>query len=363
MPHQVLLTISGVIPADLETQVAEGKRPRADYQVLGQAFGADLLDVQAARAHAGWFGHLIERLAGISVLLAWVCFLQRHRYQVIVTDGENVGVPLACLFKLLGWLGGPRPRHLMIVHILSVPKKLIFFDYLRIQHQIDTFLVYAEFQQRFIHQRLGVPIERVVLTPFMVDSHFFRPDAVQPMPRERPMICAVGLERRDYPTLLAAVADLPIDVVIAAASPWSRRTDSTAGQTIPANVRVQKFSQYDLRQLYADSRLLVMPLEAVEFQAGVTAILEALAMARPVLCSRTLGQTDVISPGEHGFYVPPGDVEALRTMIMAMLDQPELAARMGREGRQLIERQMSLEHYAEGLAHHVRRYLPAAVPA
>jgi hypothetical protein len=36
---------------------------------------------------------------------------------------------------------------------------------------------------------------------------------------------------------------------------------------------VRKFTQYELRQLYADSCFMVMPLENVKFQAGVTAIL------------------------------------------------------------------------------------------
>jgi hypothetical protein len=36
-----------------------------------------------------------------------------------------------------------------------------------------------------------------------------------------------------------------------------------------------------------------VPLLDVPFQAGVTTILEAMAMEKTVICSRTLGQTDV----------------------------------------------------------------------
>ena len=44
MSNQVLLTISGTIPADLRARIASGERPRADYLELAAGFGADLLD-------------------------------------------------------------------------------------------------------------------------------------------------------------------------------------------------------------------------------------------------------------------------------------------------------------------------------
>jgi glycosyltransferase involved in cell wall biosynthesis len=153
---------------------------------------------------------------------------------------------------------------------------------------------------------------------------------------------------------MAAVRDLPIDVVIAAASPWSKQDDTTTQARVPANVTVQKFTQFDLRQLYADSAFLVMPLYNVTFQAGVTAILEAMAMERAVICSLTPGQTDVITDGVQGRYVPPGDVGALRAAIEQLIADPDDAKHMGLAGRQLIEREMNLDHYVARLAAVVR---------
>ncbi len=343
MSNQVLLTVSGAIPTDLDSQIAAGLRPRADYQLLAQTFGADLLDYSAARGMAGPFGKLLERIGGPELMLAWTCFTLRRRYKVIFTDGEQIGLPLALLMKFLG--AGRRPRHLMIVHVISVPKKMFFLDRLGVQSHIDAFLVYASAQKRFIERRWNIPAERVVFTPFMVDSDFFAPDKALPN-RAEPMICAVGLERRDYRTLLKAVEGLPAKVVIAAASPWSKRSDSTQGQTIPANVEVRRFSQYELRQLYAGSRFLVMPLENVEFQAGITAILEAMAMELAVVCSRTPGQTDAVIDGETGVYVSPEDPAALRAALERLLGRPAEAERMGKAGRRLVLQQMSLDCYA-----------------
>ena len=359
MAKRVLLTVSGSISPQLESELQQGKRPVPDYLAMSQKFDADLLDYPGARAASGFFGKLIEKLAGRNALLAWACFIQARRYRVIFTDGEQVGIPLALLLKSLGWLLSSRPRHLMLVHILSVGKKMLFFDKLGIHSHIDAFFVYSTWQKHFIQDRWKVPPERVVLTPFMVDARFFHPGNVTPSGPDR-LICAVGQEWRDYPTLLAAARALNVNaqVRIATASPWSKRPDTTQGMDIPPNVTTCRLNQYDLRQLYADSRFMVMPLADVSFQAGVTAILEAMAMERAVICTRTKGQTDVIVDGVQGLYVPPGDVPALRAAIERLLDHPDEAERMGKAGRKLIEEQMNLDLYVERLNAHVQAALP-----
>src|SRR5262249_38725202 len=121
-------------------------------------------------------------------------------------------------------------------------------------------------------------------------------------------------------------------------------------QSIPSNVTVRKFTQYELRQLYADSSFMVMPLENVKFQAGVTAILECLAMGKAVICSRVPGQTDVVIDGYNGQYVPQGDSATRSTESRRLLSHPEEAARLGANGRRLIECQMNLDLYVERLA-------------
>lgn len=349
MMADVLVTVSGVIASNIHEQIAEGKRPRADYLELARVLKADLLDYPAARRVTGRFGALLERLAGADIMLAWACFRLRKTYSTIFTDGEQVGIPFALLSKVIG--ARQRAHHIMIVHILSVKKKMAFFDYMAIQSHIDRFLVYSTWQKQFIEQRWSILPEKVVFTPFMVDKDFFNSIPMPDQAKNEPMICAVGLEARDYPTLLAAVKDLPVRVIIAAASPWSKRSDNTQGRIIPENVQIQKFSQYELRQLYADARFMVMPLQNVNFQAGVTAILEAMAMERAVICTRTSGQTDVVVEGETGLYVSPSDDSELRNAIIYLLNNPDIAQRMGKNGRKRVDQSMSLDHYVERINH------------
>ena len=352
---RVLLTVSGVIAPDVREQVAAGRRPRADYLELAQAFDADLLDHAEARRTAGPFGRILGRVGGPKALLAWECFRRRRRYDLIFTDGEQIGLPLAALLRL----ARARPRHFMIVHILSVPKKVRLFRALRLGGRIDKMFLYASAQVRFVIDELGYPAERCVLTPFMVDTRFFTPSDV---PRSTPpTISSAGLEFRDYPTMVDAVRDLDARVVLAAASPWSARKDSSAEVALPDHVEIRRLPLDELRQLYAETDVVVVPLVETDFQAGITTILEAMAMGKPIVCSLTSGQDDTIVDGETGIYVPPGDAGAMRAAIDRLLGDPEMAGRIGAAARRWCVEHADIDVYCGRLASEVSHALGHAV--
>jgi glycosyltransferase involved in cell wall biosynthesis len=344
--NRVLLTVSGTIAPDLGEQIAAGQRPRADFLELAAVMQADLLDHPTARAETDRVGRLLGRIGGASAVLAWECHRRRRRYDVVVTDGEQVGLPLAVLSRL----GRHRSTHVMIAHIMSVPKKALLFRALRLRRRIDRYLTYATAQSRYLIHALGVEPERISRIPFMVDTRFFAPDAVPAAAGERPMICSAGLEFRDYPTLIEAVTGLDVDVVLAAASPWSKRNDSTAGVALPPNVRVGRLSLHDLRQLYADTTIVVVPLVETDFQAGITTILEAMAMGKPLICTRTTGQTDTVVDDVNGRYVPAADPAALAEQITRLLADGAARQRLGAAARCDAVEHAELDVYAAQIA-------------
>jgi glycosyltransferase involved in cell wall biosynthesis len=359
MTRPVLLTVSGTIPSDLGQAIAEGRRPRADYLELARAFGADLLDYAEARRTTGRTGRVLAWVAGDNVMLAWACFRRRKHHAVVFTDGEQVGLPLAALTLVVR----RRPRHVMIGHRLSARKKLIVHRLLRLRTRIDRVIVYASAQRRVAIDELRYPADHVVLTPFMVDTGFWRPELVEKSPRARPMVCAVGQELRDYPTLIEAVRDLDVDVVVAAASPWSKRADTSAGIDVPANVHVRGYNLFDLRQLYADASFVVVPLQETDFQAGITTILEAMSMGKAVVCTRTTGQTDTVVDDKNGLYVRPRDVRALRAAIDQLIEDPALAERLGAAGRRWVVEHADIDVYAAQLTTVVQNWARRIVPA
>jgi glycosyltransferase involved in cell wall biosynthesis len=345
--NHALLTVSGVIAPDTRERIVRRERPRADYFEISHVLHADLLDHAEAREFGGVVARLLGRVAGSNVMLAWTCWRKSSGYRVVITDGEQIGLPYALFAKLSRH--SRLPRHHMIVHTMSPWKKRIVARGLRLRSRIDSCIVYSSTQAAATRRALGgsVAIEQ---TPFMVDTLFFAPrPASVPGDAARPVICSAGLEFRDYDTLVAAVEGLDVDVVIAAASPWSKRASSVGDAALPANVTVCKLSLAELRDLYARSTIVVMPLVENDFQAGITTILEAMAMGKPIVCSATAGQADTLVDGVTGVYVPVGDAASLRGAIESLLADPQRRERLGAAARAWAVEHADIEVYAERL--------------
>jgi len=68
------------------------------------------------------------------------------------------------------------------------------------------------------------------------------------------------------------------------------------------------------------------------------AILEYLALAKPVVATATCGDSaELIRNSECGFLVPPHSPESLAARIIALLRDPERAQRMGESGRRQVQ--------------------------
>ena len=79
-------------------------------------------------------------------------------------------------------------------------------------------------------------------------------------------------------------------------------------------------------------------------------ILEALALAKPVVATTVGGCPEVIRDGETGLLVPPRDPQVLAEAILYLLGHPEEAAEMGRRGRARILQDFSVEEMARKTA-------------
>lgn len=71
-------------------------------------------------------------------------------------------------------------------------------------------------------------------------------------------------------------------------------------------------------------------------------LMEAMAMARPVVASRLSGIPELVEDGVSGLLVPPGDVLALADALHRLTDDVDLRRRLGAQGRRTVEARFSL---------------------
>ncbi|HZP87819.1 MAG TPA: glycosyltransferase [Burkholderiales bacterium] len=101
----------------------------------------------------------------------------------------------------------------------------------------------------------------------------------------------------------------------------------------------------DLPRILPCLDLLVHP--AYREGLGVS-LLQASAAGVPIVACRAGGIPEAVRDGVNGLLVPPGDVQALKDAIARLLDDRELAQRLGQGGRDLVACEFSLDSMVEG---------------
>jgi len=342
---------------ELERLAAADEGARNHYVELARTLQADVIDSHFMAERSTWQARLVMRRAGMVAGQVAEAALTQRRYQHIVAWADRIGLPLAFLFKT----AHSRRDLVLISAWLSRRQKAVFLSHLKVHSHLKAIINYSSMQMQIAANKLDVPHEKLHLALQPVDEQFWRPMGEQP----KQLICAVGSEARDYATFINAVKGIDVDVEIAIGSSVLARTDEVARPLhvagLPPNVRVlQDLNHTQLRQLYCRSRFVVVPLQDVDSDCGVTVIAEAMAMGKAVIVSRSRGQIDLIRDGEQGIYVRPGDPSALRAAIEYLSANPNEAERMGRAGRALVEKRLTLDQYVAQLAEIVLADGPAS---
>ncbi|HYY99391.1 MAG TPA: glycosyltransferase [Pyrinomonadaceae bacterium] len=196
----------------------------------------------------------------------------------------------------------------------------------------------------------------VHLLPHGVDLRRFRPRPQRQSEELR--LLAVGrlVEKKGFHVLLAAVArlDFPFRLRIVGEGPERERLSEiveTHGLTRRVTLE-GPLTHAELPDAYAGADAVVVP--SVQDSSGdrdglPNVVLEAMACARPVVASCIGAVGCAVADGETGLLVPPGDACALASALKRLAGAPGLRERLGREGRERVERDYEVGRCTERL--------------
>jgi glycosyltransferase involved in cell wall biosynthesis len=242
----------------------------------------------------------------------------------------------------------------MIGHNLTTPRRRALQKRTKFLNRIDRVIVLSRAQERYLLEEVALPAERVVFLRDKVDHRFFAPQGAE---GSAGFVLSVGREQRDYATLVQAARSGGFRTVIVPSSLWMP-SDQIGSRSLPPNVEIrQGLSFSELRSLYDRAGAVAVPiLPGVQYAAGVNAVLEGMAMAKPVVVTG--------SPGLEGYLdertmrvVPPGDADALGAALSQLLNAREQAQRLGSEARRSIEAGLNLDSYVQGVVSTIRQVM------
>jgi len=134
------------------------------------------------------------------------------------------------------------------------------------------------------------------------------------------------------------------------------RTMLAAGCQDRIVLRNQPWTYAEMPEVYAAADLVVQPSYAEGF--GL-ALLEAMAVGRPVIGSDVSGIREIIRDGETGWLVPPKDEIALARAILKLLKDGDEARRLGDNGCRFVQTSLNSDRMVEETIAAYQRVLSA----
>jgi len=101
----------------------------------------------------------------------------------------------------------------------------------------------------------------------------------------------------------------------------------------------------DIYRLMRAANIFVLP--TYYFEGLPVSILEAMACGKPVVATQHRGCEDAMVDGQTGYLVPVKKAVPLVDKIRLLLDNEQLRIKMGKAGRQLVERRFELNYCTE----------------
>lgn len=170
-----------------------------------------------------------------------------------------------------------------------------------------------------------------------VDEMFLGAE-LTPVPAAPRLVCVGRLsEEKGHLLLIRSIARLAsegveVKLVLVGDGPLRREIEACcAEQGLRQSVEITGWADAaEVRRQIQAARATVLP----SFAEGLpVVIMESLALGRPVISTFVAGIPELVVPGETGWLVPAGSVDALTEAVRkAVLADPEELSRMGRAG-------------------------------
>jgi colanic acid/amylovoran biosynthesis glycosyltransferase len=180
--------------------------------------------------------------------------------------------------------------------------------------------------------------EKIIIVPCGVDAGFHAGEA-RPIEAQSRFVTVARLsEQKGIPTLIEAAAQLKSEgrrfalTIIGDGELRGSIEREIARHRLGEEVTLAGWkAPGEVRRAIEDAGVFVLPSYA---EGLPVSIMEAMALARPVISTFVAGVPELVIPGENGWLVPASDSAALASAMALAMDAPlDILAEMGRKGR------------------------------
>lgn len=174
-------------------------------------------------------------------------------------------------------------------------------------------------------------------------------------------VIAAGRTGRDFKTFGIAASQTSSQAHVICLSSAVSESFQAFGKNVRVSVQPDEdYMKYpELLELYANARVLAIPTLPGESLCGLTSLMDALGMGKPVIMTKhPLIDIDLEAEG-IGMWVEPGDVEGWRNAIQFFEDNEDAALAMGQRARDLVDAGLNSMSFANQMVDILKRLLLA----
>ncbi|MDA1073415.1 MAG: glycosyltransferase family 4 protein [Proteobacteria bacterium] len=230
----------------------------------------------------------------------------------------------------------------------------------KVARRLKHIVTVSESSRRDISSAFDLSLDRIAVVYNGIDSETFRPEpAIERKPNQLITTASADAPLKGTQHLIPAFAKLrahypDLKLTFIGRPKTGGKTENLIRQYgVGDAIRfVHGISTDQIRALYAESTVAVVPSEYEGF--GLPAG-EAMACQVPVVSTDGGALPEVV--GDAGIIVPVGDVNGLAAGIARFLDDPDLRARQGVQGRQRVQRLFNWERTAQQMTAYYRQVL------
>ncbi len=220
--------------------------------------------------------------------------------------------------------------------------------YQKAYKKVSRILVATHYMRDLYIQNGFDPNRITILPPFI---SFNKCDALPDRTPSRKILFAGRLEiEKGLPYLLRALVLMPPDSILHIAGDGTmREAYEKLARKLGVTDRVKFLGWLTQDQLaveYLSARLVAISSLIESF--GITGV-EALCVGVPVVAFDVGGISEWLIDGETGYLVPPLDVEAMAKKMCILLDDDELARKMGQRGALFVRDRFAPEKFLDSL--------------
>ncbi len=280
---------------------------------------------------------------------AWRLFRKRSHYDVVLTMGIRESMAYALLCAIFG-----KPSKQVMTEVFideEKPHNRLW----RLKTRLYGFLarraigIITNSSQEVCTtaDRFNVPQDRLRYVPLCANLPPQQCSEANP-----PFVLAAGRTLRDYDLLIDFARELDTPIVIICGQ------NDLCAIAVPDHVTVLREVT---RETYLDylrrCAVVALPLLRTNRSTGQVVMLEAMAMGKPVVTTRSPGTTDYVRHAHNGFLVEQGDAAGWVRHIRAVLNDITLRRRIGDTARNEIRLTHMPDHYAAAKLEAIRSLL------